>query len=102
MCRNHSWSSSDVQLYYLGLGAGADPMDPRELRYLIEDTPQVLPTFGNGAAGFHETEPPKVKLSGHRHRVEQGAPRQRGRDRAGAAPHRRLRALRHSVYRNLG
>ena len=23
-----SWSSSDVQLYHLGLGAGADPMDP--------------------------------------------------------------------------
>ena len=28
-----SWSSSDVQLYHLGLGAGADPMDERELRY---------------------------------------------------------------------
>ena len=23
-----SWTSSDVQLYHLGLGAGADPMDP--------------------------------------------------------------------------
>ena len=22
-----SWSSSDIQLYHLGLGAGADPMD---------------------------------------------------------------------------
>ena len=42
-----SWSSSDVQLYHLGLGAGADPMDPHELRYLVDDTPQVLPTFGN-------------------------------------------------------
>ena len=29
-----SWTSSDVQLYHLGLGAGADPMDPKELRYL--------------------------------------------------------------------
>ena len=38
-----SWTSSDVQLYHLGLGAGADPMDPRELRYLTDDTPQVLP-----------------------------------------------------------
>jgi hypothetical protein len=47
-----------VQLYYLGLGAGAHPMDPRELRYLIDDTPQVLPTLGNVAASFHETEPP--------------------------------------------
>ena len=27
-----SWSSSDVQLYHLGLGAGADPMSERELR----------------------------------------------------------------------
>ena len=32
-----SWSSSDVQLYHLGLGAGADPMSERELRYLIDD-----------------------------------------------------------------
>jgi hypothetical protein len=64
MCRNHSWSSSDVQLYYLGLGAGAHPMDPRELRYLIDDTPQVLPTLGNVAASFHETEPPKANFPG--------------------------------------
>src|ERR1700751_4133853 len=53
-----SWASSDVQLYHLGLGAGADPMDPRELRYLVDDTPQVLPTFGNGAAAFHPPKPP--------------------------------------------
>jgi hypothetical protein len=33
-----SWTSSDVQLYHLGLGAGADPMDPRELRYLVDKT----------------------------------------------------------------
>ena len=59
---NSSWSSSDVQLYHLGLGAGADPMDPRELRYLIDDTPQVLPTFGNVAATFHATEPPTVSF----------------------------------------
>ena len=25
-----SWTSSDIQLYHLGLGAGADPMDARE------------------------------------------------------------------------
>ena len=50
-----SWSSSDVQLYHLGLGAGADPMSERELRYLIDDKPQVLPTFGNVAQSFHET-----------------------------------------------
>ena len=59
-----SWTSSDVQLYHLGLGAGADPMDKRELRYLVDDTPQVLPTFGNVAQSFHMTEPPAVKFPG--------------------------------------
>ena len=59
-----SWVSSDIQLYHLGLGAGADPMDPRELRYLVDDTPQVLPTFGNVAATFHATKPPTVQFPG--------------------------------------
>ncbi len=59
-----SWSSSDVQLYHLALGAGADPMDPRELRYLTDGTPQVLPTFSSVAASFHMTEPPKVSFPG--------------------------------------
>ncbi|MGY1992764.1 MaoC/PaaZ C-terminal domain-containing protein [Mycolicibacterium fortuitum] len=59
-----SWTSSDIQLYHLGLGAGADPMDERELRYLVDETPQVLPTFGNVAASFHMTEPPKVQFPG--------------------------------------
>ncbi|WP_076220918.1 MaoC family dehydratase [Mycobacterium avium] len=59
-----SWTSSDVQLYHLALGAGSDPMDPRELRYLVDDTPQVLPTFGNVAATFHATKPPTVQFPG--------------------------------------
>jgi acyl dehydratase len=59
-----SWTSSDVQLYHLGLGAGADPMNPRELSYLVDHTPQVLPTFGCVAATFHDTEPPKVSWPG--------------------------------------
>ncbi|MBO0880322.1 MAG: MaoC family dehydratase N-terminal domain-containing protein [Mycobacterium sp.] len=59
-----SWNSSDVQLYHLALGAGTDPMDPRELRYLIDNTPQVLPTFGNVAATFHATAPPTVQFPG--------------------------------------
>jgi acyl dehydratase len=59
-----SWSSSDVQLYHLGLGAGSDPMDPRELRYLTDDTPQVLPTFGNVAQTFHMTKAPQVQFPG--------------------------------------
>ena len=59
-----SWSSSDVQLYHLGLGAGADPLDQRELRYLTDGTPQVLPTFGSVAQSFHMTEAPTVKFPG--------------------------------------
>jgi hypothetical protein len=59
-----SWTSGDVQLYHLALGAGADTMDQRELRYLVDDTPQVLPTFGNVAASFHMTEPPTVQFPG--------------------------------------
>ena len=59
-----SWSSSDVQLYHLALGAGHDPMDPVGLRYLTDGTPQVLPTFSSVAATFHMTEPPKVSFPG--------------------------------------
>jgi acyl dehydratase len=59
-----SWTSSDVQLYHLGLGAGRDPLDPRELRYLTDDTPQVLPTFGNVAQSFHMTKAPTVQFPG--------------------------------------
>ena len=53
-----------MQLYHLGLGAGTDPMDKRELRYLVDGTPQVLPTFGNVAQSFHMTEPPSVQFPG--------------------------------------
>jgi acyl dehydratase len=59
-----AWSSSDVQTYHLALGAGTDPMDPRELRYLTDGTPQVLPTFSSVAASFHMTEPPTVSFPG--------------------------------------
>ena len=59
-----SWSSSDVQLYNLALGAGADPMDQRELRYVTDGTPQVLPTFSSVAASFHATEAPAVSFPG--------------------------------------
>jgi acyl dehydratase len=59
-----TWSSSDVQLYHLAVGAGADPIDPRELRYLTDGTPRVLPTFSSVAASFHMTDPPKVSFPG--------------------------------------
>jgi acyl dehydratase len=59
-----SWTSSDIQLYHLGLGAGGDPTNQRELRYLVDDTPQVLPTFGSVAQSFHMTTPPTVNFPG--------------------------------------
>lgn len=59
-----SWSSSDVQLYHLALGAGSDPMNAAELRYLADRSPQVLPTFSSVAASFHMTEPPAVRFPG--------------------------------------
>jgi acyl dehydratase len=59
-----SWTATNVQLYNLALGAGADPTDPRELSYVIDHTPQVLPTFGCVAASFNDTEPPKVSWPG--------------------------------------
>ncbi|MEU3856132.1 MaoC/PaaZ C-terminal domain-containing protein [Streptomyces sp. NPDC028722] len=56
-----SWTPRDVQLYHLGIGAGADPdkddpaTDPDELRYTLETRLHVLPSFatvaGSGAPG---------------------------------------------------
>ncbi|HVU92502.1 MAG TPA: MaoC/PaaZ C-terminal domain-containing protein [Jatrophihabitans sp.] len=59
-----SWSASDVLLYHLALGAGADPLDPRELRYTLEDRLQVLPTFAVVAQTVHRFEPPAVRYPG--------------------------------------
>ncbi|MER6733771.1 MaoC/PaaZ C-terminal domain-containing protein [Streptomyces puniciscabiei] len=56
-----SWTTKDVQLYHLGIGAGANPdkdapaTDPDELRYTLESRLHVLPSFatvaGSGAPG---------------------------------------------------
>ena len=62
--RTFSWTASDVLLYHLGIGAGADPVEPRELRYAVEDDLRVLPTFGVVAPTLRDTEPPKVELPG--------------------------------------
>ncbi len=59
-----SWTATDVQLYNLALGAGGDPTNPRELSYVVDHKPQVLPTFGCVAATFHQVEPPKVSWPG--------------------------------------
>lgn len=59
-----SWTATDVQLYNLALGAGNDPVDTRELSYVVDHKPQVLPTFGCVAATFHQVEPPMVSWPG--------------------------------------
>lgn len=62
--RQFSWTASDVLLYHLALGAGADPVDPGELRYASEPGLQVLPTFGVVAPTVRETAAPRVSLPG--------------------------------------
>ncbi|MCX4093494.1 MaoC family dehydratase [Nocardia sp. alder85J] len=59
-----AWEPSDVQLYHLGLGAGARWTDPRELRYLNDREPQVLPTFATVAGTLRDTDPPRVSYPG--------------------------------------
>lgn len=52
------WSSSDVLLYHLAIGAV-------DLRYTLDnDQLQVLPSFGIVAPSFHETNPPTLDLPG--------------------------------------
>ncbi|MGW2420136.1 MaoC/PaaZ C-terminal domain-containing protein [Streptomyces sp. NPDC001709] len=50
-----SWTTKDVQLYHLGVGAGIPATDPDELRYTLESRLHVLPSFatvaGSGAPG---------------------------------------------------
>ncbi|MFF5992465.1 MaoC/PaaZ C-terminal domain-containing protein [Prauserella flavalba] len=59
-----SWTSSDVLLYHLALGAGADPTDERELRYAYERDLRVLPSFATVAANLRLFEPPAVTFPG--------------------------------------
>lgn len=52
-----TWGHKDVQLYHLGIGAGANPdkhspaTDPDELRYTLESRLHVLPSFVTVAGG---------------------------------------------------
>jgi acyl dehydratase len=66
--RRFAWTSSDVLLYHLALGAGSRPgdnVDPAALRLTHDDEHlQVLPTFGVVAPSFHETDPPPLDLPG--------------------------------------
>ncbi|MFJ9414381.1 MaoC/PaaZ C-terminal domain-containing protein [Streptomyces sp. NPDC101227] len=53
-----AWDHKDIQLYHLGIGAGAatpdkphPATDPDELRYTLESALQVLPSFATVAGG---------------------------------------------------
>ncbi|MGW1559150.1 MaoC/PaaZ C-terminal domain-containing protein [Streptomyces sp. NPDC002144] len=50
-----TWTTKDVQLYHLGIGAGIPATDPDELRYTLESRLHVLPSFatvaGSGSPG---------------------------------------------------
>ena len=62
-----AWTSSDVLLYHLAIGAGTVPgsqTDAGALRYTLENDLQVLPSFGVVAPTFHETDPPGLDLPG--------------------------------------
>lgn len=40
-----SWCAKDIVLYHLSLGAGEDPCDPKELRYVYDKDLIVLPSY---------------------------------------------------------
>ena len=63
-----AWTSSDVLLYHLAVGAGSRPGDNLSadaLRWTLDDDAlQVLPSFAVVAPSFHETNPPGLDLPG--------------------------------------
>jgi acyl dehydratase len=63
-----SWTSSDVLLYHLAIGAGSRPgdhVDPAALRWTTDGAGlQVLPSFGVVVPTFHMTDPPPLALPG--------------------------------------
>ncbi|MDX6277800.1 MAG: hypothetical protein QOJ72_1928 [Nocardioidaceae bacterium] len=63
-----SWTSSDVLLYHLAVGAGSRPgdnMSADALRWTLDGPSlQVLPSFAVIVPTFHETNPPSLDLPG--------------------------------------
>jgi acyl dehydratase len=57
--RDLAWTTTDVLLYHLALGAGPD-----ELRYVYERDLRVLPTFPVVATTLGQTEPPVLVMPG--------------------------------------
>ena len=66
--RSFSWTSSDVLLYHLGIGAGSRPgdnTDPAALRLTLDDEHlQVLPSFAVVVPTFHDDKPPFLDIPG--------------------------------------
>jgi acyl dehydratase len=56
-----SYETDDVILYHLGIGAGFQATDPRELEYTYEKNLKVLPSFGVVAASSFSS---RVRQSG--------------------------------------
>ena len=54
-----TYTATDCMLYALGLGLGADPVDPQQLRFVYEKELQVLPTMAVVLAspGFWPMDP---------------------------------------------
>lgn len=59
-----TWSQSDVLLYHLATGAGADPLRPEQLGLATEAGTSVLPTFAVVAPTLRATEPPNLLMPG--------------------------------------
>jgi acyl dehydratase len=57
--RDLSWTTTDVLLYHLALGARAD-----EMSYVYERDLRVLPTFAVVASTLRDTEPPALDMPG--------------------------------------
>ncbi len=54
-----AYDYKDTILYALGIGLGANPLDPRHLRFLYEDGLQAMPSMANvlGHPGFWSRDP---------------------------------------------
>ena len=46
----HAYDRQQAILYALGIGMGMDPLDERQLRFVLEDDLLVFPTFATVAA----------------------------------------------------
>lgn len=60
--RRFDWDERDAMLYALGVGMGADPLDPDELRFVYEHDLRVLPTFATVVAWGAGIGPERIGL----------------------------------------